>query len=300
MTTYLDFTFTAQRFAVLCMLVAFVATFAITRAITRRIRAERASAEAAEAAGAAKAAGAAEDIGPHAPSPGPGAPSPAASTPAPTADEEQDKGKIIKDIEIGGVHIHHQVWGLLFMLAAGILSFAFEMSTPWLQMLAVVFGIGAALVLDEFALWLHLDDVYWSPEGQKSVDAILATVLVMTALTLGEGPLGVSLQNVDDAPWVLAYAIVFNLVLVVITLMKGKIMMAAIAFFVPMVGLFGAVRLARVPSWWAGRFYATRPKKLERAQEREMRRRERIARVRARLAGQPDPPPLAPSDDLSS
>ena len=162
MTTYLDLTFTAQRFAVLCMLVAFVATFAITRAITRRIRAERASAEAAEAAEAMEPAAA---INPHAPSPGPGTPPAAAIAPAPSDDEEQDKGKIIKDIEIGGVHIHHQVWGLLFMLAAGILSFAFEMSTPWLQMLAVVFGIGAALVLDEFALWLHLDDVYWSPEG---------------------------------------------------------------------------------------------------------------------------------------
>ena len=271
MNAYVEFSFTAQRFAVLCMLVAFVVTFAITRAVTRRIRAERLAAEQAAASGA--------------------------PPPSPPAD---DKSKIIKDIEIGGVHIHHQVWGLLFMLAAGMLSFAFEFRSPWLQLLAVVFGIGAALVLDEFALWLHLDDVYWSAEGQKSVDAILATVLVMTALILGGGPLGVSLENVDDAPWVLAYAIVFNLVLVVITLMKGKIMMAAVAFFLPVVGLFGAIRLARVPSWWAGRFYATRPKKLERAQQREMRRRERIARIRARLAGDPDPPPLTGPEDVRS
>jgi hypothetical protein len=268
---FVDFAFTPQRFAVLCMLVAFIATFAITRIITRRIRAERVAAEEAAANGE-----------------------------APPTEEDDAKGKVIKDIEIGGVHIHHQVWGLLFMLAAGILSFAFDFRSPWLQMLAAVFGIGAALVLDEFALWLHLDDVYWSPEGQKSVDAILATVLVMVALTLGEGPLGVSLANVDDAPWALAYAIVFNLVLVVLTLAKGKIMMAAIGFFVPLVALFGAIRLARVPSWWAGRFYATRPKKLERAQSREMRRRERIARIRARLAGHPDPPPLAASDDPGS
>lgn len=271
MNIFLDFTLTPQRLAVLCMLVGFVATFAITRVITRRIRAERVAAEEAAADGA-----------------------------PPPAARGDDKGKIIKDIEIGGVHIHHQVWGMLFMLAAGMLSFAFEFRSPWLQMLAVVFGIGAALVLDEFALFLHLDDVYWSPEGQKSVDAILATILVMTALVLGEGPLGVSLANVDDAPWALAYAIVFNLVLVVITLAKGKIMMAAIGFFVPLVALFGAVRLARVPSWWAGRFYATRPGKLDRAQQRETRRRERIARMRARLAGQPEPPPLAAADEVSS
>lgn len=269
MRWYEDYIVEAGRAGVVWILIAFVTTFLITRGITRKIRRERIAREQAVAQGL---------IGP----------------------DEADSGGVINDITIGGVHIHHQVWGLLFMLAAGILSFAFDFRSPWLQMLAAVFGIGAALVLDEFALWLHLDDVYWSAEGQKSVDAILATVLVMVALTLGEGPLGVSLANVDDAPWALAYAIVFNLVLVVLTLAKGKIMMAAIGFFVPLVALFGAIRLARVPSWWAGRFYATRPKKLERAQQREMRRRERIARIRARLAGHPDPPPLAASDDPGS
>ena len=271
MTAYVELSFSAQRFAVLCMLVAFIATFVVTRGITRRIRSEKLAAEQSAANGQAQ---------------------PAA--------EGEAKGKVIKDIEIGGVHIHHQVWGLLFMLVAGMLSFAFEFTSPWLQVLAVLFGIGAALVLDEFALWLHLDDVYWSAEGQKSVDAILATMLVMTALILGSGPLGVSLDNVDDAPWALGLAIAINLALVVVTLAKGKIVMAAVGFFVPLVALFGAVRLARVPSWWAGRFYATRPKRLERARERETARRERIARVRARLAGDPDPPPLQAADEVSS
>ncbi len=268
MNAYVEIVFSAQRVAVLCMLVAFVITFAVTRAITRRIRADRVAAEEAATTG-----------GSDPPDGAPGA------------------SRVIKDIEIRGVHIHHQVWGLMLMLAAGMLSFAFEVGTPWLQILAAVFGMGAALVLDEFALWLHLDDVYWSAEGQKSVDAILATVLVMTALALGYGPFGVSLANVDEAPSALAVGIAINIALVIVTLAKGKIMMATVGFFVPLVSLFGAVRLARVPSWWARRFYASRPVRLERARAREVRRRERTARVRARLAGQPDPPPLGAEDD---
>ena len=43
----------------------------------------------------------------------------------------------------------------------------------WIEVLAALFGVGAALALDEFALWLHLEDVYWSEEGKKSIDAVM-------------------------------------------------------------------------------------------------------------------------------
>ena len=110
------------------------------------------------------------------------------------------KGGVVKDVEIGGVHIHHQVWGLLLMLVAGMLEFAFEFSSPWLEVLGILFGAGAALVLDEFALFLHLDDVYWSTAGQKSIDAVVATLCVMAALILGSGPLGITAQDLERVP----------------------------------------------------------------------------------------------------
>jgi hypothetical protein len=82
-----------------------------------------------------------------------------------------------------------------------------------------------------------------------------------------------------------------NTVLMVITLMKGKVMMAAIGFFIPLVSLFGAVRLARTPSWWSRTLYGRYPMKMTRAVTREQRRRTRIERVRVGLGGEPDPMP---------
>src|SRR5947199_7953873 len=61
----------------------------------------------------------------------------------------------------GDLHIHHLVWGIVLVMFSGFLEFALHPGGPWLQIFAVGFGIGAGLTLDEFALWLHLDDVYW-------------------------------------------------------------------------------------------------------------------------------------------
>jgi len=73
-----------------------------------------------------------------------------------------------RDMSVGGVHIHHQVWGIFLLLGVGTMELAYRPASPWLEVLAVLFGMGAALTLDEFALWLRLDDVYWGPEGRRS------------------------------------------------------------------------------------------------------------------------------------
>src|ERR687888_1032337 len=83
------------------------------------------------------------------------------------------------DVTAGGRHVHHLVWGILLLLIVGYLWLA-EIGTGargsplWTgRVTALLFGIGAALTLDEFALWLNLADVYWSPEGRASVRAAL-------------------------------------------------------------------------------------------------------------------------------
>jgi hypothetical protein len=74
----------------------------------------------------------------------------------------------------GGVHMHHLFFGIVLMMAAGGLSFAAgETDGPWYAIYAVLFGVGFGLAIDEYALWLHLDDVYWSHEGRSSIDAAL-------------------------------------------------------------------------------------------------------------------------------
>jgi formate-dependent nitrite reductase membrane component NrfD len=64
----------------------------------------------------------------------------------------------------GGLHVHHLVFGIVLMLFAGFLM-AIQPDSPWFELSAAAFGIGAGLTLDEYALWLHLEDVYWAEEG---------------------------------------------------------------------------------------------------------------------------------------
>ena len=91
-------------------------------------------------------------------------------------------------VTMGGRHIHHLVWGILILLGVGYayLNEVGSSSTPaglcWSRLLSILYGVGAALTLDEFALWLNLANVYWSPEGRESIDAV---VLVGSLLAIG-------------------------------------------------------------------------------------------------------------------
>lgn len=77
-----------------------------------------------------------------------------------------------------GLHIHHFVWGIFIVLIVGFLGLVLEQAR-WHPWLAVPFGIAAALVIDEFALWLNLQDVYWAKAGRSSIDlAIIVAALL--------------------------------------------------------------------------------------------------------------------------
>src|SRR4051812_47602942 len=83
------------------------------------------------------------------------------------------------NVQVGGTHIHHLVWGILLLLICGYIGVAIHPGDPWREIIAVGFGIGTGLTLDEFALWLNLEDGYWAQEGRRSIDA----VIVATALS---------------------------------------------------------------------------------------------------------------------
>src|SRR5262245_60543797 len=76
------------------------------------------------------------------------------------------------NVKVGGTHVHHLVWGILLLLICGYVGVAIHPGDPWRDIVAVVFGIGTGLTLDEFALWLNLKDVYWEKEGRASIDAV--------------------------------------------------------------------------------------------------------------------------------
>ncbi len=89
------------------------------------------------------------------------------------------------NVEVGGTHIHHLVWGIILLLIAGYVAVAIHPDSPWREIDAVVFGIGAGLTLDEFALWLNLRDVYWTQEGRRSIDAVIVVGILSGMVLVG-------------------------------------------------------------------------------------------------------------------
>jgi hypothetical protein len=79
------------------------------------------------------------------------------------------------NVSSGGLHIHHLVWGILLLLLVGYVWLIEEgTASNWLASLtAVAYGVGSALTLDEFALWLTIQDVYWTGPGRWSIDAVV-------------------------------------------------------------------------------------------------------------------------------
>ena len=124
-------------------------------------------------------------------------------------------------------------------------------------MAAVFFGIGAALVLDEFALILHLEDVYWSEDGRTSVDAVFVAVAIAGLLIMGFNPLAFFDINIwrEDVSWqaravVIGWA-VLTLLLAMVVLLKGKLWTGLVGMGVPPLLVVGALRLSRPHAPWA-------------------------------------------------
>jgi hypothetical protein len=94
-------------------------------------------------------------------------------------------------IQHGGRHIHHLVFGILILLFVGygwlaeIGSGADDSSILLSRLMSILYGVGAALTLDEFALWFNLEDVYWSPQGRTSIDAIILFGALLSASAWG-------------------------------------------------------------------------------------------------------------------
>ncbi|MBD0707333.1 MULTISPECIES: hypothetical protein [unclassified Streptomyces] len=190
-----------------------------------------------------------------------------------------------RNVSSGGLHIHHVVPGVVLAVLGGFGAVGSGRHGFGAAAFAVVFGVGAGLVLDEFALLLHLDDVYWSDEGRKSVEVVVLTAALALLALSGFSPLGIddlsAEERADRAAFVLT--LVVNFLFVLVTLLKGKLRMALIGSLVPFVALVGAVRLARPGSWWARRFHRRRPRARARSLLRAYRHDKRWTRARRRF-----------------
>jgi hypothetical protein len=181
---------------------------------------------------------------------------------------------------IRGVHVHHLVPGVVASLAAGLAIVAFQPHGDVMRGLSALFGVGAALTLDEFALLLHLDDVYWTDHGRSSIEATLMGFAFGMLCLLATAPLGS--DPARDAPhWVLGGVIAVDLLFALVAFLKGKARLGAFGLFVPGLALLGALRLARPTSLWARRFYSSG--RLDRSRDRAEVQHRRYTRVKHRL-----------------
>ncbi|MEU6475600.1 hypothetical protein ABZ858_01690 [Streptomyces sp. NPDC047017] len=215
------------------------------------------------------------------------------------------------NVRAGGMHIHHVVPGVVLGVFGGFGAVASGRHGFGAAAFAVVFGVGAGLVLDEFALILHLDDVYWSEAGRKSVEVVVLTAALVGLVLAGFSPFGVNdvtPGELQDRGTVIT-GVAVNFLFSLVALVKGKLRMAVFGVIVPFVALIGAVRLARPGSYWARRLYRRRPRARARAVRRALRHDRRWAGPRralqdwiggrpdvrpARLPGPPPPPPPGP------
>jgi hypothetical protein len=207
-----------------------------------------------------------------------------------------------RNIHIGKLHIHHVVVGVLLVMISGVTLVALSVTghEPEYTAAAIVFGIGAALVLDEYALILHLSDVYWEEDGRTSVDAVFAAVAVGGLLVLGLHPLMFFISLWQDTTHSVllragvVFAMVLTLPLAVLVVLKGKVWTGLIGmFFVPLL-VIGAIRLSRPQAPWARWLYISRLDKMARALQRERTLRRPVVRaklwVQYTIAGTPRRP----------
>ncbi|MGW2324435.1 hypothetical protein ACWC5C_01575 [Streptomyces sp. NPDC001700] len=190
-----------------------------------------------------------------------------------------------RNVTPGGVHVHHVVPGVILTVIGGFGAVASARHGVGAAVSAVLFGVGAGLVLDEFALILHLHDVYWSEQGRQSVEVVVVTAALVALVLSGFLPFGVN--EVSDAERGDRGAVVaevsVNFAFALLALVKGKLRIAVIGVLVPLVAIVGAVRLARPGSPWARRVYRHRPRTRARARRRAARHDARWDGVRRRL-----------------
>jgi hypothetical protein len=183
----------------------------------------------------------------------------------------------------GGLHVHHLVFGIVLMLFAGFLL-ALQLGSPWMEIAAAGFGIGAGLTLDEYALWLQLEDVYWAEEGRRSVDAVIIATIVGGLVLMGFLPF-----STDAGAPTIILSVLVSLAVAAVAVMKGKFFLGVAGMLFLPAGLIGAIRLAKPDSSWARRRYPAGSRKRITSERRYERHTRRYQRFQDRVAGAPTP-----------
>jgi hypothetical protein len=167
-----------------------------------------------------------------------------------------------------GLHLHHLVFGIVTMMVAGTLGFLADGQTPFAEICALGFGIGVGLTIDEFALWVHLEDVYWAKEGRSSVDATVITASLMLLIVLGVSPVAIE-SGSTEAVLTSILGVLLLFACVGICIAKGRILHGIAGIFLSPLAIYGASRIGKPSSTWARyRYGERRPKKQAKSEAR--------------------------------
>ena len=161
------------------------------------------------------------------------------------------------NVQVGGTHIHHLVWGILLILICGYIGAVEQPDAPWEHVAIIGFGIGTGLTMDEFALWLNLRDVYWEKEGRRSIDAVIVVAILAGLAVTGYREWVDAADSVETEVFaIVAGAGVVGLLAAIVNAAKEKFGMALLSFLIPPVGIVAAFRLGKPTSLWARTFYS--------------------------------------------
>jgi hypothetical protein len=209
-------------------------------------------------------------------------------------------GPFRNNVSASGVHVHHAVPGIILLIIGALVALRSD-DFPFQEVAGVLIGMGMSLILDEFALILHLQDVYWAKEGRVSVELVGLTAATLGLLMIGFSPLGVDDLTIGDLSIRLGLisGVALHGLLILVCVLKGKYRAALISCLLPLIAWVLAIRLARPTSWWARKFYGPQreARALERAKNFDRRWDPRWAWLSDLIAGSPtvpDPPPASP------
>jgi hypothetical protein len=155
------------------------------------------------------------------------------------------------NVSSGGVHMHHSTPGVVLLIVGGFTGVGSPPLSVWTYLAGLLVGVGASLVLDEFAMIFRLQDVYWSQEGQLSVNVVTLAAACVGLATVGVSPVDDLPPDITAFRYAAVALLLLNFALVAITALKGKYPTALLGLFIGPVAWVAAVRLARPTSPWA-------------------------------------------------
>src|SRR4029077_521176 len=166
-----------------------------------------------------------------------------------------------------GLHVHHLVFGIITMMGAGTVGFAAFGHSPLTEICAFFFGIGAGLTIDEFALWVYLEDVYWAEQGRSSIDATVIAAALIGMIVIGINPFESQGDGASAIEQVISFLIV--IFFIAASFLKGRRLHGILGIvFVPL-AIYATCRIGKPDSAWAHRRYGEKhPKKQAKAEAR--------------------------------